>query len=326
MKINNIGSRNIFLVITVLFLSSCLARIPVGEEPEEGYYENKPESYEYSYDTVWDATLKAAHELDWEIAEADKSSGSIEFKPSWVYNARYEIPKRVYSEPTTGETDHSRTTSYLKSISYFEKATPDKAPPNPVYIKEYLNIDTESRGSEETLVKANYKIVPYFDNKIGHLGTVRSRGVVERKLYTRIGEILSKQKIEPPVPPPPSPSLVEFYQLSDIFFDFDRAEIRPDAIPVLLENVHKILNEPELNIVIQGYADVRGTDEYNKRLAKRRAEATKRFLVKHGVHHRRITAISEGETIRFATGTTEEEYQLNRRSHFIPFIVKDEDE
>lgn len=310
-------------MLSILVLSSCLARIPVGEDPEEGYYQNEPEVYKKDYDTVWDATVKAAEELDWKIKQKDKSSGKISFSPSYVYNARYKIPRRIYNEPSIDDADNSRTMSYLKSISYFEKATPKEAPPHPVYIREYLTVNVNDKSDDKTSVKADYKIVPYFDYKIGHLGTVRSRGVLEKGLYSRISEILSREKIAPPIPPPPSPSMEEVYQLSDIFFDFDRAEIRPDAIPVLLENIEQIKKEPELNIVIQGYADIRGTDEYNKRLAKRRADATKRFLIRHGINHRRITAISEGETFRFATGTTEEEYQLNRRSHFIPFVVED---
>ncbi len=75
---------------------------------------------------------------------------------------------------------------------------------------------------------------------------------------------------------------------------------------------------PNVNILIEGYADIRGTDEYNLRLAQRRADATKAFLVKLGVDPTRIEAASRGETSRFAPGNEEEAYQLNRRAHFIP--------
>lgn len=319
-------AKKVAVLFSVILLSSCLAKIPVGDEPEEGYYENKTQIYEKDYDKVWDATVQAAEEMEWEIDWKDKPTGKIKFKPSYVYNAPFKPVNRVYSKPSLDDLDTSRTLSYLQEISYFEKATPEEAPPHPIYIREYLTVDVDKKGSEETGVKANYKIVPYFDYKIGHLGTARSRGRVEKALYSRVDEILRKEKVTPPMPPPPAPSLEEVFQLKDIFFDFDRHAIRTDAIPVLLETIETLKNEPELNIVIQGYADIRGTDDYNKKLARKRADATKMFLINHGINHRRITAVSEGETLKFATGTTESEYQLNRRSHFIPVVVSDKEE
>jgi len=326
MEMFNRGTRPVVILISLLLLTSCLAKIPTGQEPEGGYYKNEPRVYNKNYDKVWDATVKAAEELNWKIDWKDKPTGKIKFATSYVYNAYYKDTHRAYSEPSIDELDYSRTMDYLKKISYFEKATPEEAPPHPMYIKENLNIDVDKVKSEKTKVKANYKIVPFFDYKIGHLGTVSSRGRLEEALYTRIDELLNEEEITPPVPPRSSQGLEEIYQLSDIFFDFDKSNIRVDAIPVLLDNIETIKNNPELTIVIYGYADIRGTDDYNLRLARRRADATKMFLIRHGINHRRIIAVSKGETLRFATGTTESEYQLNRRSHFIPVKVEEKSE
>src|SRR3972149_6015088 len=65
--------------------------------------------------------------------------------------------------------------------------------------------------------------------------------------------------------------------------------------------------------------DIRGTPEYNLRLAQRRSDATKGYLVKLGVDPSRIITASGGETTQFAAGTTEEAYQLNNRADF--FVV-----
>ncbi|GBD38835.1 Peptidoglycan-associated lipoprotein [bacterium HR37] len=118
--------------------------------------------------------------------------------------------------------------------------------------------------------------------------------------------------------PPPPPPAVEEYALSDIFFDFDKFDIRPDAEPVLQQNAEILKANPDLRIVIEGYADIRGPAAYNLRLAQRRADAAKAYLVRLGIDPARIEAVGKGETTKFAAGTTEEAYQLNRRAHFIP--------
>jgi peptidoglycan-associated lipoprotein len=117
------------------------------------------------------------------------------------------------------------------------------------------------------------------------------------------------------IPPPP---MVEEFGLKDIFFDFDKYAIRSDAQPVLEEDADTLKKNPNVTIVVEGYADIRGTNAYNLRLAQRRANATKAYLVKLGVDPSRIQAVSRGETSKFAAGSTEESFQLNRRSHFIP--------
>ncbi|GBD38036.1 Peptidoglycan-associated lipoprotein [bacterium HR37] len=106
--------------------------------------------------------------------------------------------------------------------------------------------------------------------------------------------------------------------IQDIFFDFDKYNIRPDAIPVLERNAEILRNNPDISVVIEGYCDIRGTEEYNLALGQRRADSTKNYLVRLGISPSRIQAISRGETTKWAEGTTEEAYQLNRRAHFIP--------
>jgi outer membrane protein OmpA-like peptidoglycan-associated protein len=116
----------------------------------------------------------------------------------------------------------------------------------------------------------------------------------------------------------PPPVVEEEFGLKDIFFDFNKYNIRPDAEPVLQENVDILKKNPNVTVVIEGYADIRGTPAYNLRLGQRRADATKAYLVKMGVDPARITTASGGETTQFAAGTTEDSFQLNRRAHFVP--------
>ena len=111
--------------------------------------------------------------------------------------------------------------------------------------------------------------------------------------------------------------------LLDIFFDFNRSNITPDARATLHTNA-KIINNSlgSLRIVVvEGYCDIRGTEEYNLALGQRRAESSKSYLVGIGVPPTKIEAVSKGETEQWAPGTTEYAYQQNRRAHFIPVLM-----
>jgi len=130
----------------------------------------------------------------------------------------------------------------------------------------------------------------------------------------------------PPPPPPPAkpkPSLSERIakEVQDIFFDYDKSEIREDARATLQRNVEAIkaiLNDfPSASILIEGHCDERGSAEYNLGLGDRRANATKEFLVQLGVPADRLKTISYGKERPFCTESNESCWQLNRRAHFV---------
>jgi peptidoglycan-associated lipoprotein len=112
----------------------------------------------------------------------------------------------------------------------------------------------------------------------------------------------------------PGPPLV----LKDVFFDYDRYVIRPEAIPVLQRNA-KILLEgyPTRDVVIQGHCDERGTEEYNLILGERRAAAVKSFLKDLGVPAKRLYVLSFGKTQPSCFARTPDCFQQNRRAHFV---------
>ncbi len=103
----------------------------------------------------------------------------------------------------------------------------------------------------------------------------------------------------------------------DVLFDFDEYNIRPDARPVL-DSAAVFLNEnTELNIVIEGHCDERGTNEYNLALGERRAKSTKNYLVSLGVAPSRIITITYGEEKPVCTQHNESCWQRNRRAYFV---------
>ena len=125
----------------------------------------------------------------------------------------------------------------------------------------------------------------------------------------------------PPAPaPPPRPAPAEFKsipELRDVFFDFDKAAIRPDSARTLDTNIGWLQSNPAALIQIEGHCDERGTNAYNLALGERRARAAQEYLVEHGVAAARITIISYGEERPACNARTEACWAQNRRAHFL---------
>ena len=103
----------------------------------------------------------------------------------------------------------------------------------------------------------------------------------------------------------------------DVLFDYDKYDIRPDARPVL-DSVASFLNEERnLNIVIEGHCDERGTNEYNLALGEKRAKAARKYLLARGISSSRILVITYGEEKPACLSQTESCWQSNRRAHFV---------
>jgi OOP family OmpA-OmpF porin len=101
--------------------------------------------------------------------------------------------------------------------------------------------------------------------------------------------------------------------LRGVNFDFNRAEIRPDA-GVILDEAARLLNqEPEARVRIEGHTDWIGSEEYNQTLSERRAEAVTRHLVEQGVAAERLTTVGYGETRPIASNEARDGRALNRR-------------
>jgi peptidoglycan-associated lipoprotein len=135
-----------------------------------------------------------------------------------------------------------------------------------------------------------------------------------------------------PVPVPPKPSkppeapevkvtdrtLVEISgYLKPAFFDYDKAEIRPDAKEALSGDAEFLRKWPSLKVSLEGHCDERGTREYNMALGQRRAASARDFLVSLGIDASRLQIISYGKERPFCTGQTDECWQKNRRAHFV---------
>lgn len=119
------------------------------------------------------------------------------------------------------------------------------------------------------------------------------------------------------VPPPAPKEFAETPALRNIYFDFDKYNIRPDAARTLDANAAWLRENPNTVVLIEGHCDERGTNEYNLALGERRAKATMGYLVARGVQAGRITVISYGEERPTCTAHQESCWAKNRRAHFL---------
>lgn len=121
-------------------------------------------------------------------------------------------------------------------------------------------------------------------------------------------------------PSPVTPMAVEqaFAQrVRDAFFDFDKADIRPDARVALTQTAEFLREYRDARVLIEGHCDERGTTEYNLGLGDRRANAARDFLVSLGISGDRIRIISYGKERPFCFESSEGCWQQNRRAHFV---------
>jgi len=139
----------------------------------------------------------------------------------------------------------------------------------------------------------------------------------------------------PPAPPPPpraeAPPVVDEYArlkamsaeeieksglLGEVFFDFDKSEIRDQDRATLAKNAEALKRFDFLRVTVEGHCDERGTVEYNLALGERRARAAYDYLVSLGVPAARLKTVSYGKEVPVCQASNEDCWQRNRRAHF----------
>ena len=105
--------------------------------------------------------------------------------------------------------------------------------------------------------------------------------------------------------------------LKPIYFEFDKYDLRPDAIGTLTDGAARIKENASLKIRIEGHCDERGTVEYNLALGEKRARAARDYLVSLGVPAARLRIISYGKERPADSGHSESAWAKNRRDEFL---------
>jgi outer membrane protein OmpA-like peptidoglycan-associated protein len=104
--------------------------------------------------------------------------------------------------------------------------------------------------------------------------------------------------------------------LRNVFFDFDKATLKPESSTELDRLVKILLDNPTIKIELSGHTDSKGSDEYNLKLSESRAKACVDYLVAKGIKADRLTYHGYGETKPIDTNDTEEGRANNRRTEF----------
>lgn len=105
--------------------------------------------------------------------------------------------------------------------------------------------------------------------------------------------------------------------LVGVNFAFDSAKLRPESYPILRHAVFELLENPDVNVTVEGHTDNIGSESYNQKLSEQRAMTVKNYLVSKGVDAGRITTVGKGESDPIADNKTAEGRAYNRRIEFI---------
>ncbi len=116
--------------------------------------------------------------------------------------------------------------------------------------------------------------------------------------------------------------LFKLLQLDNLYFDYNKWNIRKDQEEKLNEIVEYLNLYPDLNIQVKSYSDSRGGEKFNQKLSEKRADATKSYLILNGIKAERIKSNGFGESNLLndcinGVDCTEKMHEINRRSEFI---------
>jgi outer membrane protein OmpA-like peptidoglycan-associated protein/tetratricopeptide (TPR) repeat protein len=182
--------------------------------------------------------------------------------------------------------------------------------------------DSEGRFTFPLSSDSKYKIMAEKNGYFVLSYNISTRGRTHSKVFNVVFEmeeiVLNKAiKIEEET----DLTLSDNTRVKNIYYDFDKWDIRNDAIIELDRLVWLFKDNPNLTIEISSHTDSRGSDEYNLKLSQKRADGVVAYLIDRGVDPKMLIAKGYGESqlvnkCKNDVPCTEEEHQQNRRSEF----------
>ena len=105
------------------------------------------------------------------------------------------------------------------------------------------------------------------------------------------------EELPPPKPKEMRPSLLikKIIKNVKIYFDYNKSDIRDDAASILAEAVRTLNRNPQADILVTGNCDIRGSEKYNEKLGRQRADMVKKFMLDKGIDETRVKIISRGK-------------------------------
>lgn len=144
-------------------------------------------------------------------------------------------------------------------------------------------------------------------------------GCPKRKLLVKPSEAI-KSPVEEVTTDEPTLRGKEYRKipkLETVYFDYDESTLRKDARDNLAKNAKWLKENPDVEIIIEGHCDERGTTDYNIALGDRRAKSVRDYLRKLGIKGNRIATISYGEEKPVDFGHNENAWAKNRRAEML---------
>ena len=140
--------------------------------------------------------------------------------------------------------------------------------------------------------------------------------------YIYVYKIIFDYKADELPPPQPNelrPSLLVKKVIKNvkIYFDYNKADLRDDAVKILKKAVDTLNRNPETTILITGNCDIRGSETYNLKLGKERAASVEQFMLNQGIPPERIKIVSRGKLDAIAPLTDLVGMQKDRNSQFV---------
>jgi peptidoglycan-associated lipoprotein len=121
---------------------------------------------------------------------------------------------------------------------------------------------------------------------------------------------------EVPTERPKQHEFVAVQELTAIHFEFDKSELRSDALDTLSTHAGWLKEHADTAVLIEGHCDERGTSEYNVALGDRRANAVRDYLSQQGIASERLATVSYGKERPACAADTADCHEMNRRSEF----------
>ncbi len=209
------------------------------------------------------------------------------------------------------------------------KATPAAAPPTPVAPTATLaaNPSTIEQGQSTTLTWQTSNATEVTIAGLGTLPPAGSRSLTPgtSTSYTLVAagpggtrDASARVTVNQKTAAAYSPTEEELFarNVRDVFFDYNVSNIRPDETPVAQQDAAFLKQHPNVNVLIEGHCDDRGSIEYNLALGTSRAESVKQTLLQQGIPPDRIKTISYGKEKPFCNQDDEQCWQQNRVDHF----------
>ena len=134
-----------------------------------------------------------------------------------------------------------------------------------------------------------------------------------------------EEELPAPEPKELRPSLLvkKIIKNVKVYFDYDKADIRDDAASILRDGIRALKKNPGADVLITGNCDTRGSEQYNIKLGRRRADAVKEFMLNNGVAEERIRIVSRGKLDAIAPVSDLVGMQKDRNAQFMVAEVEE---